>query len=81
MSDISQISDPQSSVSFAPEPGRTTVRFKWLAARVSGHVQSQTKQRPIIGTLSIIYLCQWYCIMLHARVVHCVALCDPSSVA
>ena len=34
------------SASFATAPGLWTARFRWLAAKVSRHVKSHTKQRP-----------------------------------
>ena len=34
------------SASQATVPGPETARFKWLTAKVSGHVKNQTRQRP-----------------------------------
>jgi hypothetical protein len=41
------------SASLATVPGPITARFRWLTARVSGQVKSQTKQRPFDHDMTV----------------------------
>jgi hypothetical protein len=41
------------SASLATVPRPITARFRWLTARVSGQVKSQTKQRPFDHSMTV----------------------------